>query len=39
MVEKIIKFKNWILGLGIVGVIIWWTIKIIICLTCGICLL
>jgi len=40
-VEKLLKFKTWLFGLGIGGValILWWVIKILICAFSGICLL
>lgn len=41
LVEKLINFKLWLFSLGIGGLAIclWWIIKIIICLTMGICLI
>ncbi len=41
LVEKLLSFKTWLFGLGIGGIAIglWWIIKIIICLTMGICLI
>jgi hypothetical protein len=37
--ERILSVKEYILGLGLTGVILWWTIKILICIFAGICLL
>jgi hypothetical protein len=39
--NNILKFKTWLMGLGIGGLAIalWWIVKIIICLTMGICIL
>lgn len=40
LVLKLKSFKTWLFGLGIGGIAIglWWIIKIIICLTTGICI-
>lgn len=37
--ERVLSVKEYILGLGLTGVILWWTIKILICIFAGICLL
>ena len=37
--ERIAAVKEYILGFGVIGVIIWWIIKILICIFAGICLL
>ncbi len=37
--ERLMAVKEWILGFGVVGLIIWWIIKILICAFAGICLL
>jgi len=37
--DRILAIKEWILGFGVMGVIIWWIIKILICIFAGICLL
>lgn len=40
-VEKMLKLKTWLFGLGIggLGLILWWVIKLLICAFSGICLL
>jgi len=37
--EKLMGVKEWILGFGVAGLVIWWIIKILICAFAGICLL
>lgn len=41
MIEKILNFKNWLLGLklGVVGIVIWYVIKFLICTFSGICII
>lgn len=43
MKEKIVNWfintKTWILSFGILGIAVWWIIKILICIFAGICLL
>ena len=39
MIENLKKFRNWILGFGVLGVTIWTIIKVVICATCGFCIL
>lgn len=41
IIQKLTDFRTWLFGLGIGGLAIglWWIIKIIICLTTGICLI
>lgn len=40
-ISKLKSFKTWLFGLGIGGIAIglWWVIKLIICLTTGICII
>lgn len=41
MLDKLLSFKNWMFGLkiGSVAVIIWYVIKILVCMFAGICIL
>jgi len=39
VVDKANKFKLWILGFGTAGLVVWWVVKILVCIFGGICLL
>ncbi len=38
-IDRFVKFKNWVLGFGFIGIAIWWIVKIIICILFGVCIL
>lgn len=41
LIEKLMDLKTWLFGIGIgsLALILWWIIKLIVCLTTGICII
>jgi len=38
-VDRCLMIRNWFFSMGIIGIMLWWLIKILICTFAGICLL
>lgn len=38
-IDKLMKVKNWLLGLGVFGIALWYIIKILICFFTGVCII